>query len=157
MKKFIALLFISIFLISSCATVYHVQNRKYDSIEDPFTTSSVVFFMDMLFNYSVERTISDSFSYYSIEIRYNGSNWLFIDGDITIQADSKVIKIKDEEPHRMVLSGGNVQETISAIIDESDLQSIANSSNLRIQFYGNPVTISSKGISYIKRFYEENQ
>ena len=121
MRKNVLFLIPAVLLLSSCATFYNVQHREFDSIENPFTTDKVMFYQDILFSISVGKVNSKSSKYFTIEIVYNGSGWLFMDGSVVIQADDKIIKINDSKPHRMVLSGGRVQETVSAIINKQNL------------------------------------
>ena len=155
MKK-VFIISILVLGLSSCLSLsYNVQHKQYDSIERPFTTDTVRFYEDMSFSISVEKTILSNYEYYTIMIRYTGSSWFFMDGDVTIQADDNIIKISDNTPDRNILYGGNVSEVIRATIKKEDLLKIANSEILRIQFFGSPIAIDDKGIEFIKQFCDE--
>ena len=77
-----------------------------------------------------------------------------MDGVLKIEIDSVLYKFEDEEPYQSVLSGGAVREIVSVSVDESIIRSLAYSSELRIQAYFEPITLSPENIEYIKHFYE---
>lgn len=141
-------------VLSSCLSLsYNVQHKKYDSIETPFTTDTLNIHNDILFSLSVSKTTTQNNEFYYIVIEYVGSSWLFIDGDIKIQANDEIFMIHDKKPYRNVLSSGNVQEIIRARIDKESFRKIANSNVVRVQFFGEPTTLNDQEISYINRFY----
>ena len=154
-KLFFVILF-SIFF-TSCVSLYHVKHREYDDLKSPFYTDSVQFYSDILYSLSLEQTVSKTNSYYSIELVYSGTNWLFIGNQITIEAGDDVFTIYGTKPYRHVYSVTKVEESTSAVITEEQLEKIISAENVRFQFFGKPVSITKAGKNNIKRFYEERK
>lgn len=143
-------------MLSSCLSLsYNVVHKEYEGIEISFATDTVKVFADSLFAVSVEKTTTPKYEFYYIIIRYDGSRWLFLNGDIAIKADDKIIKISDSKPDKIVARGGGVVEIVRAAISKEDLKAIANSSVVKVGFFGAPVEIGETEIGYIKQFYTE--
>ena len=152
--KFLAF-FLIILILNSCVLNYYVKHKEYDDLTNPFSTDTMIFHRDILFQIGLEKTTTQNRKYYSVTIIYAGSGWLFMDGYVKIKADEKLITVNDSKPHRMVLSGGNVQETIRATISKENIELMKNAKILKIQFHGKPIEITEKGISFISQFYNE--
>lgn len=166
MKKLltIVMLVLAMLVLISCTIhgptiIGQTAEKYYDDLEYPFTTTETCIFatpFTTMFRVSLRQTDSNITGiYYSIVIYYVGSSWLFMDGDVRIQTDSTLYKCSDSTPHRMVLYGGNVLETISATIDSWIIKDMANSNEIRIQFFGSPITITKSGKQAINNFYNE--
>lgn len=148
-----------VFLVVGSCVSYNVRVQNYDSLTDPFTTYTQTIYVDMLYTnsvtVSVSKTVSTGPEYFSIEVVYGGSGWLFLPGDITIKADNKApFTIIDSNPHRMVMSGG-VRETVRATISKERLFKIAEATTLRMDFFAEPITISNTGLDSLKKFVDE--
>jgi hypothetical protein len=157
MKKIITIAMISLFL--GCTSLmdissYKVNHSDYESIENPFSIDSVKIYRDILYTISVLKWDTKDVDYYTIDIDYSGSSWLFLDGNVTIQADEHIIKINDKKPYRRTRNGG-VNETVSAYISDEDLEKIATASMVKMEFFGSPVDISELGKSFIQQFVDE--
>jgi len=153
MRKILIIMFI-VLCLCGCVS-YSVEHKEYNSIGNNFTTDTIKVYEDILYTLSFAKVSSIDSEYYSVIIEYVGSGWLFLGGDVTIQADNRIIKIIDNKPYRIVLPGGDVKEIIRATIDKNSLKAIANSSTLRVQFFGSPIEINGEQIEYINRFYIE--
>lgn len=154
MKNKILILIITL-LISSCTLQYNVISKNYNGIDVNFTVKEVVFYKDWLVNIGIQKVYSRLGNQYMINLVYVGSSWLFLDGKISIKADNKIIRIKDESPHRLVLHNATVMETVRATISKEDLDLIRKAKVVKIQYFGEPVRIDQNGISFINRFYNE--
>jgi hypothetical protein len=162
MKRFLTLSFISIFFLglSGCMPSfedyeYDVKHSEVNRIESFYKSDEVPFFYNILFTASVVKFSTNKIDGFAIQVYYKGKSWLFLDGYITIQTEQGIIKIRDNKPSRTILSDGNVQEIVFAIIDKNDLLTIANAKAMRIEFCVKPFSVDKKGISFIKRFYNQ--
>jgi len=146
-------------LIFGCSVPlsYKVEHQSYESLTNPFTTDRVTIFREILFTIQLEeinRTDREE-DVLVLSIVYTGSSWLFMGGDVVMSIDGEIIRKKDSNPNRDVVYGGSVAETIRIILTEEEVKRMAESKNLKFEFYGEPITITETGLSIIKQFYQE--
>ena len=134
---------------------YSVEHKEFDDIRNPFTTDTMLFYKDTLYEVGLRKWTASKEVAYSLMIVYVGSGWLFIPGDVLIQVDENLFGITDDKPSRRVLSGGHVEETIHAYLSAKNIQEMANASLLKIQFFGQPITVTETGIQMIKSFFTD--
>ena len=145
------LLLIPFLFLASCYNVgYRVETERFESLTGDFQSEKVKIYSNNRYDISISK-VTSGLSYYSIDIDYRGSNWLFIDGLVMIKADDLLMKKIDENPSRVVVYKG-VHESISVIVEKEELATMANAKDLRIQFFADPITISEEGRNNISRF-----
>ncbi len=162
MQKILSIGIIS-FLLFSCLsfdfTDFKVQKTKIDDLENPGELYTLVVFYrsaltgsDMII---IRKYVLDNGTiFYTLSIDYSGENWRFMSGDVKIKTDKKLYKFKDKKVLQNATTLG-VTETISVTVKKDVLSDMANSSEIRIQYWGEPLTLPEKSVENIKRFYEE--
>jgi hypothetical protein len=147
-----------LFLIASGCSLpllYLVQHETHDGIESRYTLDKACFYQDNMYRISLCKMEENVGKYFCIEIAYAGYNWLNMDGNVTLQVDSAIMKLKDEHPKRSASSYRVVCETLLLKLQDAQLHSIVNAQYMRIQFFGDPITMDPKKLEFIRRFYNE--
>jgi len=80
-------------------------------------------------------------NYYFFGVDYVGDDWRFMDGQVDFSVNGEFYTVSDPEPSRNV-SGSLVSERIWAQLSPEHVEAIADASSMRIQYYGEPFTVS---------------
>jgi hypothetical protein len=167
MKRFALLL--PAVLLSACLSLtttekqamsplYHVESKSYQDIRGNFTVDSFLLYKKISWGsneaFTINKWIRSDGIYFTAESRFIGPDWRFMDS-IHLKTDDDLFSYEDNDPHREVLSGGNVEESVRAILDERCLASLHSTSSLQIQFYAGPIAIPLEGLIALRAFLRQ--
>ena len=167
MTKTILLLVLSALAVTGClymspsvappVALYEIKHTAFDDLKSPFTADEMIFAREGSDELTLVKFINPGVDvpFYLLSITYKGDSWRFMEGWVMISANGVLFEFEDDdEPIRTVLSGGSVWENVSVSITPETIEAMANSEELRIQCWLEPLTIKPEGVAAIKTFYE---
>jgi hypothetical protein len=156
-------------LVIGCASVPSdpIRHQDFKDLENPFSTDTTTIYLEMnggapgvsaagpyAWTYiELTKWTDTAHSWFTVNVRYEGSDWHFMTGDVRVRTTAGIAHLSDPKPTRNVVRGG-VTETIRARTDGSLIRSMAESSEVQMQFFGEPVTITPDGLKAIRVFYQ---
>ena len=166
MKKH-ALVILSIVVLSvvmSCSTfgglegVYipklTVETKTYETIDGVTTINQLkirnkvdLWTWTLLF----EEIKTPKITFNTIKIKFFGNGWKFYD-TIDIKTDTQISKLLDENPSRVIRSGGSIIETVSVVLSDELIKEIQETSSLTIGLSTVLFPITPEELTVIKGF-----
>jgi len=154
--------------IAGCITAPKdpIRHSDYKDLENPFSTDTITIYLNMegapgvpkagpyAWTYIELTKWTDSkHAWFTIDVRFQWSDWRFMTGELRVKTLAGVAHLKDPKPSRDVVRRGIV-ETIRAQADEALMKAMADSPEVQMQFFGEPVSITKEGLNAIKVFYQ---
>ena len=153
-----------ILLISSCTTsdklyftpLYEVKTRVVPNIAGDIKVDEMIIHKDVGIgkgnNFvtlsSLEQSDTKTFLFY---VDYTGGYWKFIE-KLQLKIDDELFTLIDDNPSRLVLNGGYVEERAGFILSKGIIEKLKNCSSLVLQYHVDPLTMNADTISNIKSF-----
>ena len=143
MKKSILLIFsiVTMFVIMSCSTMMGgvfipnltVETQTIETIDGITTRNQLKirnekdFLQIHTWTLLFEEFITPNSTFHTIKIIFFGPEWEFYE-TIGVKTDKQISKLTDDNPSRVIRSGGDIIETISVILGAELIEEIQNTS-----------------------------
>lgn len=93
---------------------------------------------------------------YSLIITHAGDEFRNMDGILKIRADEEIL-VFNSTAKKNINKNNEFQEVLTYNLDESDFMKLLTCSNLRIQYWEDPITISRDGVNALNYFSNHYQ
>jgi hypothetical protein len=143
---------------SSNNTAFTINRQTYNSLKGNFTVYAypIYFTKPGLSSESdvitLTRTVHEDESFYFTIIHtYWGNDWRFMK-KMLMMIDSKLIELEDKSPSHTVgyPTASMVQERLTYLLPNDQLEDLQKCSSLKIEYYGEPIVIDQTDLLILK-------
>lgn len=162
-NSFIYVLIIFILLLSSCTTsdrlalspLYSIKYNTVKDIKGDIDVSEMILYKDLKFSSNDIITLMvlsrHDVKTFVLNVDYVGGYWKFIK-EMQLKIDDEFFTIVDDDPSRIVGSGGSVSERVGFALSDEIIKKLKGCSSLVLQYYVEPITLAPEAIGEIKKF-----